>query len=189
MSGPSISSLSFLLPGNFTDDDPYEGLEGTLRLFEYGEELGFDGAWILGLETDDFAQAQLSQIRTYREQFSGAREPRIVVGRVIVPLDGADAATRRKYRDYQASRHQRTLAPKGTRRALIAPDLVGRAEEILQALHADPVLSEVSELQLELPYAFAHGEYRQILSDVVDSIAPELGWSPAPADEKARTGS
>ena len=23
MSGPSISSLSFLLPGNFTDDDPY----------------------------------------------------------------------------------------------------------------------------------------------------------------------
>jgi alkanesulfonate monooxygenase SsuD/methylene tetrahydromethanopterin reductase-like flavin-dependent oxidoreductase (luciferase family) len=41
-----IRSLSFLSPGNFPDDDPYAGLEETLRLFEYGERLGFDGAWI-----------------------------------------------------------------------------------------------------------------------------------------------
>ena len=41
-----IHSLSFLSPGNFPDDDPYAGLEETLRLFEYGEQLGFDGAWI-----------------------------------------------------------------------------------------------------------------------------------------------
>ncbi|MDX2583764.1 LLM class flavin-dependent oxidoreductase [Streptomyces sp. WI04-05B] len=46
MSTPSISSLAFLTPGNFADDDPYTGLEETLQLFEYGERLGFDGAWI-----------------------------------------------------------------------------------------------------------------------------------------------
>src|SRR6202453_5354512 len=45
-SGPAVRSLSLLVPGSFTDDDPYLGLEGTLRLFEYGERLGFDGAWI-----------------------------------------------------------------------------------------------------------------------------------------------
>src|ERR1700691_5844390 len=41
-----IRSLSFLSPGNFPDEDPYAGLEETLQLFEYGEGLGFDGAWI-----------------------------------------------------------------------------------------------------------------------------------------------
>jgi hypothetical protein len=42
------------------------------------------------------------------------------------------------------------------------------------------VLAEVTELQLELPYAFAHDEYEQILSDVAESIAPRLGWSARP---------
>jgi hypothetical protein len=41
------------------------------------------------------------------------------------------------------------------------------------------VLSEVTELQLELPYAFAPQEYEQILSDVAASIAPQLGWTPS----------
>jgi hypothetical protein len=30
--GPAIPSLSFLLPGNFPDDDPHAGLEDTLQL-------------------------------------------------------------------------------------------------------------------------------------------------------------
>src|ERR1700678_2353961 len=46
LSAPMVSSLSLLIPGSFDDDDPYQGLESTLRLFEYGERLGFDGAWI-----------------------------------------------------------------------------------------------------------------------------------------------
>lgn len=337
-----LGSLSLLVPGSFTDDDPYQGLESTLRLFEYGEQLGLDGAWIRqqhlvpnvssapvflaaasqrtrrielgtavipigyespfrlaedlsmadvlsrgrlqagfsagtpassellaglvydgdwrgydfshariarlaehlrgeflgdadtlvphpagpqrprlrphnpglaerlwygagslrsvvwaaehglhlvvgnicagqGLGTDDFGAAQLTQIRTYRQKFTGPGQPRVVAGRVIVPLDSADAATRRKYRDYQASRHQRTLAPIGERRILIARDLVGTAAQIVEWLHADPVFAEVTELQLELPYAFAHQEYEQILSDVAASIAPRLGWSPSAA--------
>jgi alkanesulfonate monooxygenase SsuD/methylene tetrahydromethanopterin reductase-like flavin-dependent oxidoreductase (luciferase family) len=132
-----------------------------------------------GLGTDDFGAAQLAQIRSYRQKFTGPGRPRVVAGRVIVPLDSADAAARRRYRQYQASRHQRTLAPIGERRILIAPDLVGTSTEIVEWLRADPVLTEVTELQLELPYAFAHEEYEQILSDVAASIAPRLGWSPA----------
>ena len=68
-----------------------------------------------GLGTDNFGSAQLTQIRTYQQKFTGPGWPRVVAGRVIVPLDSADAATRRKYRGYQPSRHQRTLAPQGER--------------------------------------------------------------------------
>ncbi|PWD50926.1 LLM class flavin-dependent oxidoreductase [Serinibacter arcticus] len=42
----TTTSLSFLTPGNFDDDDPAPGLENTLRLIELGEELGYQGAWV-----------------------------------------------------------------------------------------------------------------------------------------------
>jgi alkanesulfonate monooxygenase SsuD/methylene tetrahydromethanopterin reductase-like flavin-dependent oxidoreductase (luciferase family) len=341
MSGraPNIQSLSFLIPGSFSDDDPFVGLEGTLQLFELGEHLGYDGGWVRqqhlvrnlsaapvflaaatqrtktlelgtgvipigyespfrlaedlstldilsrerlqvglsagvpphaellaslvydgdwrdydfsygrierlidnlrsdylgnedtlinspggaqrprlqphnprllqriwygaaslnsvlwaaerglhlalgnitigeGMGTDDFVSAQRTQIHAYRNHFKGERKPRILAGRVIVPIDSADAGTRRKYVEYEKGRHDRTLAPQGERRALISRDLVGTSEQILEALHADSAIGEISELQLELPYEFSHEEYEQILSDVTRSIAPELGWTP-----------
>jgi alkanesulfonate monooxygenase SsuD/methylene tetrahydromethanopterin reductase-like flavin-dependent oxidoreductase (luciferase family) len=333
---PEITSLAFLTPGNFSDDDPRTGLEETLQLFEYGERLGFDGAWIrqrhlehgvgsaavflaaagqrtervelgtavipigyespfrlaedlaladvlsngrlqvgfstgmphaellgdlvfdgdwrgfdlsygriarvidnlrgdylgepdtviqspgntqrprlqphnpglvnriwyggsrlrstlwaaenglnllsgnivLGEGTDDFTTAQLALLSEYRRAFKGDRPARLALGRVIVPFDSADAATRARYRDYAAGRHERTLAPQGPKRALFAPDLVGTAEQILERLTADPVLATVSELRLELPYEFHRDDYEQILHDVRHLIAPELGWRP-----------
>ncbi|MFI1051847.1 LLM class flavin-dependent oxidoreductase [Streptomyces griseoruber] len=340
MSTPGITSLALLTPGNFADDDPYTGLEETLRLFEYGERLGFDGAWIrqrhlehgvgsaavflaaagqrterielgtavipIGYEspfrlaedlaladvlsrgrlqigfstgmphaellgdlvydgdwrgfdlsygriarlldnlrgdylgdqdtvihspgnrqrprlqphnpglarrvwygggslrsarwaaenglsllsgnivtgegTDDFATAQLNLLAEYRRALSPAdadHPARVALGRVIVPLDSADPAGRARYRAYAATRHARTLAPQGPKRTLFAPDLVGTAEQILERLAADPVLAEVSELRLELPYEFRREEYEQILHDVRHLIAPELGWRPS----------
>ena len=67
-----------------------------------------------GLGTDDFGTAQLAQLRAYRQKFTGPGRPRVIAGRVILPLDSADAATRRKYREYQASRHQRPLPRSAT---------------------------------------------------------------------------
>ncbi|MFD5010650.1 LLM class flavin-dependent oxidoreductase [Streptomyces chartreusis] len=336
-----ISSLSFLTPGNFAEDDPYEGLDDTLRLFEVGERLGFDGAWVrqrhlergvssaavflaaasqrtrrielgtavipIGYEnpfrlagdlaladalsrgrlqvgfstgmphadlmghlvhegdwraldlsygriarvrhhllghplgntntviqtpagaqrprlqphspglvdrtwygaaslrsarwageqglsilsgniiagegTDDFPSAQRALIREYRGLVAPERSARVAIGRVIVPFDSADAATRRRYRAYAASRHARTLAPQGAKRTLFAPDVVGTSEEILERLGADPVLADVAELRLELPYEFDFGDYEQILHDVRHYIAPRLGWQPATVAE------
>lgn len=330
----TITSLAFLTPGNFADDDPYTGLEETLQLFEYGEELGFDGAWIrqrhlehgvgsaavfltaagqrtervelgtavipigyespfrlaedlsladvlsrgrlqigfstgmphaellgdlvydgdwrsfdlsygrvtrvvdslrgdylggpdtviqspgntqrprlqphspglvdrvwygggslrsarwagengLGLlsgnivageDTDDFGTAQSRLLAAYRRLRPTGRA---AIGRVIVPFDSADRATRVRYREYAASRHARTLSPQGPRRTLFAPDVVGTAEQILEELTADPVVSAVSELRVELPYEFRREEYEQILHDVRHLVAPELGWRPA----------
>ncbi|MFC9503902.1 LLM class flavin-dependent oxidoreductase [Streptomyces sp. NPDC057002] len=334
---PRIRSLSFLTPGNYTDDDPYAGLEATLRLFEYGERTGFDGAWVrqrhlehgvssaavflaaagqrtehielgtavipIGYEnpfrlaedlaladalsrgrlqvgfstgmphaelmahlvhdgdwrtldlsygriarvrehlrgrplgsadtviqtpggaqrprlqpystglvdrtwygagslrsarwageqglsmlsgnivagegTDDFRTAQSALIHEYRRLLGRERPGRVAIGRVIVPFDSADAVTRRRYRAYAASRHERTLAPQGAKRTLFAPDVVGTSEEILELLSSDAALAEVSELRLELPYEFEPGDYEQILHDVRHHIAPRLGWRPA----------
>ncbi|KAA9149318.1 LLM class flavin-dependent oxidoreductase [Amycolatopsis acidicola] len=332
MDSAAVTSLAFLTPGNFADDDPYPGLEDTLRLFEYGEELGFDGAWIrqrhlehgvgsaavflaaasqrtsrvelgaavipIGYEnpfrlaedlsladvlargrlqigfstgmphadllgdlvhdgdwrsyelgygriarvvenlrgeylgdedtvihspgnvqrprlqphnpglvnriwygggslrsarwaaesglnlltgnvisgegTDDFDTAQLNLIDEYRRNAHG----RLAVGRVIVPFDSADARTRAKYREYAASRYERTLKPHGERRTLFARDVVGTSEQILEQLSADPVVGAASELRAELPYEFDLRDYEQILHDLRTTIAPRLGWRP-----------
>ncbi len=97
------------------------------------------------------------------------------LGRVMVPTDSADALTRKRYLDYAAGRHERTLTPQGERRTLYAGDLVGCAEQILEQLFSDPILPLVSELRLELPYEFEDQEYRQILHDFFTLIAPQLG--------------
>lgn len=344
MSTPRISSLAFLTPGNYLDEDPYSGLEDTLRLFEFGERIGFDGAWIRqrhlehgvgsaavflaaaaqrtrrvelgtavipigyespfrlaedlsladvlsrgrlqpgfsagvpphadlighlvfdgdwrdfdlsygrvarlienlrgdylgdadtvihspgnvqrprlqphspgladrvwyggasvrsvrwaadnglnllsgnilhGTPSDDFGTAQLALIEDYRRRIDASRPARVAIGRVIVPFDSADRATRERYRAYAAERHDRTLGPQGERRVLFARDVVGTAEEILEQLHADPVLAHTSELRLELPYEFDRADYEQILHDTATLIAPELGWKPAIVDEAA----
>lgn len=342
MSSPRIGSLAFLTPGNYLDDDPYTGLEDTLQLFEYGERLGFDGAWVrqrhlehgvgsaavflaaaaqrtnrvelgaavipigyespfrlaedlsladvlsqgrlqpgfsagtpphaeligdlvfdgdwrgfdlsygrvarlienlrghylgdadtvihspgntqrprlqphspgladrvwygggstrsvrwaaesglnllsgnivFGDRSEDFTTVQLGLLSDYRERIDPARPARVAIGRVIVPFDSADRATRERYRAYAASRHERTLGPRGERRVLFAPDVVGTAEQILEQLHSDPVLAQTSELRLELPYEFHRADYEQILHDTVELIAPQLGWNPVRLDE------
>ena len=108
------------------------------------------------------------------------------LGRVIIPIDSADAQTRRRYLDYAAGRNARTLTPQGERRTLYARDIVGTSGEILERLSADPILPHVSELRLELPYEFEDAEYRQIIHDFATLIAPRLGWING-ADRQKRT--
>ncbi|GJD52676.1 hypothetical protein OPKNFCMD_5442 [Methylobacterium crusticola] len=152
---------------------------GSLRSARWAAENGFHilvGNITAGEETDDFLAAQRRLVETFRASWRGGQAPRIAVGRVILPLDGADAATRGRYRDFAASRHARTLAPQGERRTLFAPDLVGRAAELVERLREDPILPFADTLRLELPYNFAAADYRQILADFAGLIAPRLGW-------------
>jgi len=150
-----------------------------LRSARWAAENGFHllvGNLNTGEETDDFFEAQRRHIETFRAHWRGEGTPRIAVGRVIVPLDGADATTRQRYRDYAASRHARTLAPQGERRTLFTPDLIGTAAELIERLAADPILSIVDTLRLELPYNFGVEDYRQITGDIATLVAPALGW-------------
>ena len=152
---------------------------GSQRSIEWAGRNGFNlllGNITSGEGTDDYRAAQLRQLKLFRSQWREARAPRVSLGRVIVPTDGADAPTRQRYSEFAEKRHARTLAPHGERRTLFAPDLVGSADEIISRLLDDPVVGQVRELRLELPYDLPFENYQQILEDFVARIAPELGW-------------
>ena len=106
----------------------------------------------------------------------------MAVGRVILPTDSADATTRRKYAEYGASRHERTLAPQDVRRQADAvrprPDRPAAADH--RAARAERALHSLTELRAELPYEFGVDDYEQILHDIAQLVAPALGWRPAP---------
>jgi len=164
---------------------------GSLRSVKWAGENNLNlliGNLTSGENTDDYYTAQLRQLEVYRAALATHHHananptPRIARGRVIVPFDSADAVTRRRYTDFAASRHARTLAPQGDRRTLFSPDLVGSADQILEQLHKDPLLHELSELRIELPYEFNIEEYQQILTDFIELIAPEIGWKKAASE-------
>ncbi|MEV0478284.1 hypothetical protein [Streptomyces prunicolor] len=71
----TITSLAFLTPGNFADDAPYIGLEETIQLFVYGEELGYDGAWIRQHPARDFDLSKVKCVAT-----TGSPLPRRATG-------------------------------------------------------------------------------------------------------------
>ena len=159
---------------------------GSRRSIEWAGRNGFNlliGNITTGEGTDDYREAQRRQLDLFHSHWSEARTPRIALGRVIVPIDGADARTRQRYREFAEGRHARTLTAHGERRTLFAPDLVGTADEIVGLLLDDPVVGRVRELRLELPYDLPFENYLQILEDFVTRIAPELGWPPEAARE------
>jgi hypothetical protein len=127
-----------------------------------------------GEASDSFFETQRRHIEIFRAAWCIPTPPRIALGRVIVPTDSADASTRRRYAAFAESRHARTLAPQGERRILFARDLVGTTEQILEWLERDPILRQVAELRLELPYDLALEQYKQILTDLSARIAPKI---------------
>jgi alkanesulfonate monooxygenase SsuD/methylene tetrahydromethanopterin reductase-like flavin-dependent oxidoreductase (luciferase family) len=152
---------------------------GSRRSIEWAGQKGFNlliGNITSGEGTSDYREAQLRQLELFRSHWSEERSPRIALGRVIVPIDGADASTRQRYREFAHGPHARTLSAHGERRTLFVPDLVGSADEIVAQLLADPVVAQVHELRLELPYDLPFENYQQILEDFITRIAPELGW-------------
>ncbi len=79
------------------------------------------GNIVTGEGTDDFSTAQRTLIREYRRLVGPDRPGRVAIGRVIVPFDTADAATRRRYGAYAAGRHKRTLKPQSEGRPCSSP--------------------------------------------------------------------
>jgi alkanesulfonate monooxygenase SsuD/methylene tetrahydromethanopterin reductase-like flavin-dependent oxidoreductase (luciferase family) len=150
---------------------------GSLRSAEWAGRNGFNiliGNLNQSEQSDSFFETQRRHIEIFRAAWSRPPPPRIALGRVIVPTDSADDSSRRRYAAFAESRHARTLAPQGERRILFARDLVGTAEQILDWLTRDPILPQVTELRLELPYDLALEQYEQILTDFSARIAPEI---------------
>ena len=148
---------------------------GSQASVSWAARAGFNlltGNIVSGEETDDFATAQTALIVRFRGAWAHGRSPRVALGRVVLPTDGATPAKRGLYRDFAASRQERTLAPQGPKRTLFRPDIVGTDAEIMAELSRDPVLPLVSELRLELPYEFESQDYAQLLTAFARLAAP-----------------
>ncbi|WP_433533274.1 LLM class flavin-dependent oxidoreductase [Micromonospora sp. CA-263727] len=127
----------------------------------------------------DFAEIQLSHIRTFRAHHPDGDRARVSQGLVVIPTDTATAEQRERYEQYARQRTPRTLSPQGPARMMFAPDLVGPAELIAERLHAHAAFREVTEVAFALPFTFAPADYTQILTDMATRLGPALGWRPA----------
>jgi alkanesulfonate monooxygenase SsuD/methylene tetrahydromethanopterin reductase-like flavin-dependent oxidoreductase (luciferase family) len=130
--------------------------------------------------SEDFAETQLSHIRTFREHHPDGVAARVSQGLVVIPTDSASPAQQEKYEQYAASRTPRTTSPQGPARMMFARDLVGSSEEVAEQLYAHAGFREVDEVAFALPFSFEHEDYVQILTDIATRLGPTLGWVPQP---------
>ncbi|MGX9882924.1 LLM class flavin-dependent oxidoreductase [Streptomyces sp. NPDC002276] len=127
----------------------------------------------------DFAEIQLSHIRTFRAHHPDGESARVSQGLVVIPTDSASPEQRAKYEEFARKRTPRTTSPQGPARLMFAPDIVGTSEEIAELLGAHAAFREIDEVAFALPFTFEHEDYVQILTDMATKLGPALGWRPA----------
>ncbi|MEV6592877.1 LLM class flavin-dependent oxidoreductase [Streptomyces acidicola] len=154
---------------------------GSLRSARWAGEHGMNlltSSVVKAEESEDFAEIQLSHIRTFRAHHPDGDAARVSQGLVVIPTDSATREQRAKYEEYAAKRTPRTTTPQGPARMMFAPDLVGTSEEIAERLYAHAAFREIHEVAFALPFSFAHEDYVQILTDIATKLGPTLGWRP-----------
>ena len=125
----------------------------------------------------DFSIGQRAQIDAYRAAHSAGDRARASVARVFVPTDGATDAQRAKYAAYVEARTPRTKQVHGGR-TLIAPDVTGTNEEIIEFIANDVAFQAADDYLFELPFEFELADWKHILDQLAGEIAPALGWQP-----------
>jgi alkanesulfonate monooxygenase SsuD/methylene tetrahydromethanopterin reductase-like flavin-dependent oxidoreductase (luciferase family) len=154
----------------------------SLRSAQWAGEHGMNfltSSVVRAEESQDFAEIQLSHIRTFRAHHPDGANARVCQGLVVIPTDNASPAQRAKYEEYVRKRTPRTATPQGPARMMFALDLVGTSAEIAERLHAHAAFREVNEVAFALPFTFDHEDYVQILTDIATGLGPALGWHPA----------
>ncbi|WP_121155469.1 LLM class flavin-dependent oxidoreductase [Micromonospora pisi] len=157
----------------------------SLRSAQWAGENGMNfltSSVVKAEESENFAEIQLSHIRTFREHHPDGAGARVSQGLVVIPTDSASPEQRAKYQAYARQRTPRTASPQGPGRMMFAPDLVGTSSEIAERLYAHAAFREVDEVAFALPFTFDHDDYVQILSDIATGLGPALGWRPADVD-------
>jgi alkanesulfonate monooxygenase SsuD/methylene tetrahydromethanopterin reductase-like flavin-dependent oxidoreductase (luciferase family) len=139
-----------------------------------------------------FPVHQAALIGAYREAWLGTHgtaPPPVAVAASVLP--GTDLVLRDKYAAYDLER--RTNGPAASRPAgalkpslsadlppgiVMSPVYHGNPEAVTEAVLADPGLSAADELVLFLPPAFGLAENVRLLTDLAETVAPALGWTP-----------
>jgi len=134
---------------------------------------------IEGTESRDFATIQGEQIDAYRESHPRPESARVSQGLVVIPTDSATDDQIRRYREYAASRFERTKAPQGPKGMLFSPDYVGTSDELADQLFEHAGFQRANEIAFALPFSFEEADYRQIVADLAENLGPRLGWTPA----------
>jgi alkanesulfonate monooxygenase SsuD/methylene tetrahydromethanopterin reductase-like flavin-dependent oxidoreductase (luciferase family) len=166
--------------------EPYSpGLAGrmwyggaSLRSAQWSGEHGMNfltSSVVKAEEGDDFAEIQLSHIRTFRAHHPDGDRARVSQGLVVIPTDTATSEQKAKYLAYAEKRAPRTRYPQGPARMLFSIDYVGTAAEIADRLHAHAAFQEIDEVAFALPFSFGHADYVQILTDIATELGPALG--------------
>ncbi|MGB4779343.1 LLM class flavin-dependent oxidoreductase [Microbacterium sp.] len=156
---------------------------GSLRSAEWAGRAGFH--WLMSNINSyengeqDFAAAQLAQIRAFRGAHAAGEDARVSVARVFAPTEGATAAQREKYAEYLRSRAPRSQGVfQG--RTLIAQDITGSNDQIVDVIRNDAAFQAADDYLFELPFEFELDDWKQILDQLAGEIGPALGWRPAP---------
>jgi alkanesulfonate monooxygenase SsuD/methylene tetrahydromethanopterin reductase-like flavin-dependent oxidoreductase (luciferase family) len=131
-----------------------------------------------GTESRDFATIQGQQIDAYRASHPHPESARVSQGLVVIPTDSATDDQVRRYREYAASRFERTKSPQGPRQMLFSPDYVGTSDELADQLFEHAGFQRADEIAFALPFSFEEADYLQIVTDMAESLGPKLGWTP-----------
>lgn len=131
-----------------------------------------------GTESRDFATIQAEQIDAYRASHPDPEKARVSQGLVVIPTDSASNDQVQRYRDYAASRFERTRTPQGPRGMMFSPDYVGPSDELADQLFAHAGFQRADEITFALPFTFAAEDYTQIIGDMAARLGPALGWAP-----------
>jgi alkanesulfonate monooxygenase SsuD/methylene tetrahydromethanopterin reductase-like flavin-dependent oxidoreductase (luciferase family) len=129
-----------------------------------------------GTSPTDFATIQGEQIDAYRAHHPHPEKARVSQGLVVIPTDSATNDQVRRYREYAASRFERTKSPQGPRGMLFSPDYVGTSDELADQLFAHAGFQRSDEIAFALPFTFGEEDYLQIISDMAGNLGPRLGW-------------
>jgi alkanesulfonate monooxygenase SsuD/methylene tetrahydromethanopterin reductase-like flavin-dependent oxidoreductase (luciferase family) len=153
----------------------------SLRSAQWAGENGMNllaSSVVRAEESENFAEIQLSHIRTYRSHHPAGDRARVSQGLVVIPTDTASAEQRSKYEQYALSRTPRTATAQGPARMMFEVDFVGTSQEIAERLYAHAAFREIDEVAFALPFSFSRDDYVQILTDIATRLGPALGWRP-----------
>ena len=148
---------------------------------------------------DTFEKAQRNTIEAYLDAWERPRHPRVCVSRLFMPA--VNQRQRELYAAFDAIRQaegpagprpagaqepgmfQRTLRREEDqlRNVQLCPIYHGDPDYVRERAQADDALQLADELMIWLPPNFTLAENKELLDNIVEFIAPELGWRPAEA--------
>jgi alkanesulfonate monooxygenase SsuD/methylene tetrahydromethanopterin reductase-like flavin-dependent oxidoreductase (luciferase family) len=151
---------------------------------------------------DDYNAYQADAIAAYHRLHTGPGRPRTSVSRSILPATSPETA--RLYAAYDAERRQfgpaasrpagaldptsldSALSPAAAadthqQRFTMSPAIHGEPADVVEQLLGDPAVQAADDLIAFLPPSFDLEQNLRLISDIAETVAPHLGWLPAPS--------